>query len=66
MFVCFFVVVLQWISEVMHFCQGLPIILVGCKADLRNDPKTIEELGKNKQKPISQEDVKNFTTLVFL
>ncbi|KAJ2842989.1 GTP-binding protein Rho1 [Coemansia brasiliensis] len=28
----------KWISEVMHFCQGLPIILVGCKADLRSMP----------------------------
>ncbi|KAJ1845720.1 GTP-binding protein Rho1, partial [Coemansia sp. RSA 2611] len=28
----------KWISEVMHFCQGLPIILVGCKKDLRGEP----------------------------
>ncbi|KAJ1760706.1 GTP-binding protein Rho1 [Coemansia sp. RSA 2523] len=31
-------VVEKWISEVLHFCQGLPIILVGCKADLRAMP----------------------------
>jgi len=46
----------KWISEVMHFCQNLPIILVGLKCDLRNDPKVIEELAKNKQKPISHEE----------
>lgn len=46
----------QWISEVLHFCQGLPIILVGCKKDLREDPKVIEELAKNKQKPVSYEE----------
>ena len=46
----------QWISEVIHFCQGLPILLVGCKKDLRNDPKVIEELAKNKQKPVSTEE----------
>ncbi|KAF8752556.1 small GTPase superfamily Rho family [Rhizoctonia solani] len=41
----------KWISEVMHFCAGLPIILVGCKKDLRRDPKTIEELRKTSQRP---------------
>merc|ERR1712144_200043 len=45
----------KWISEVLHFCQGLPIILVGCKSDLRHDPKTIEELGKSSQKPVGPE-----------
>jgi hypothetical protein len=48
----------QWISEVLHFCQGLPIILVGCKSDLRQDPKTIEELAKTSQKPVTLEQVR--------
>lgn len=47
----------QWISEVLHFCQGLPIILVGCKKDLRFDQKTIEELHKTSQKPVTPEQV---------
>ena len=51
---------LQWISEVLHFCQGLPIILVGCKKDLRYDQKTIEELRKTSQKPVSPEEVSLF------
>ncbi|KAL8895208.1 MAG: hypothetical protein Q9192_003783 [Flavoplaca navasiana] len=45
----------KWISEVLHFCQGLPIILVGCKKDLRFDQKTIEELHKTSQKPVTPE-----------
>ncbi|KAI5285861.1 GTP-binding protein Rho1, partial [Ascosphaera acerosa] len=45
----------KWIPEVMHFCAGLPIILVGCKKDLRNDPRTIEELHKTSQKPVTTE-----------
>jgi len=48
----------QWISEVLHFCQGLPIILVGCKKDLRHDPKTIEELHKTNQTPVSEDQVR--------
>ena len=47
----------QWISEVLHFCQGLPIVLVGCKKDLRFDQKTIEELHKTSQKPVTPEQV---------
>lgn len=47
---------LQWISEVLHFCAGLPIILVGLKCDLRNDPKTIEELKKTRQAPVTTEE----------
>ncbi|KAI5778195.1 P-loop containing nucleoside triphosphate hydrolase protein [Geopyxis carbonaria] len=42
----------KWISEVLHFCNGLPIILVGCKKDLRHDQKVIQELAKTSQKPV--------------
>jgi Ras family protein A len=49
--------VLQWISEVMHFCAGLPVILVGCKKDLRRDQRTIEELRKTSQRPVTLEEV---------
>merc|ERR1711939_487847 len=46
----------KWISEVLHFCSGLPIILVGCKKDLRNDPKVTEELRRTSQRPVSRQD----------
>jgi len=49
----------KWISEVLHFCQNLPIILVGCKKDLRYDPKTIEELRKTSQKPVTPEEAES-------
>ncbi|CAI7623013.1 unnamed protein product [Penicillium pancosmium] len=45
----------KWISEVLHFCNGLPIILVGCKKDLRHAPETIEELRKTSQSPVTTE-----------
>ncbi|KAL9108634.1 MAG: hypothetical protein Q9227_006580 [Pyrenula ochraceoflavens] len=45
----------KWISEVLHFCSGLPIILVGCKKDLRHDRRVIDELQKTSQKPVSPE-----------
>ncbi|KAK4689838.1 hypothetical protein P7C73_g269, partial [Tremellales sp. Uapishka_1] len=43
----------KWISEVLHFCHGLPIILVACKVDLREDPKTKDDLRRLSQRPVS-------------
>ena len=42
--------------EVKKFCPNIPIILVGNKKDLRNDPKTIEELASKKQEPVKIEE----------
>ena len=57
----------QWYPEVNHFCRRIPIILVACKKDLRNDPKTLDELRKTSQHPISQGEVrKPFRSLVQL
>ncbi|KAI8639931.1 GTP-binding protein rhoA [Parasitella parasitica] len=46
----------KWISEVLHFCQGLPILLVACKKDLRDDPAKIEDLRKTSQRPVTYEE----------
>ncbi|KAF9392897.1 GTP-binding protein Rho1 [Podila verticillata] len=45
----------KWYPEVQHFCGGLPIVLVACKKDLRYDQRTIEELRRNNQSPVSPE-----------
>ncbi|CAG8757055.1 9967_t:CDS:2, partial [Gigaspora margarita] len=46
----------SWISAVTSICSGLPIILVGCKKDLRFDPKTIEGLRKTSERPVTPEE----------
>ncbi|KAJ1568879.1 GTP-binding protein Rho1 [Nowakowskiella sp. JEL0078] len=46
----------KWISEVRHFCNDLPVLLVACKKDLRYDKITIEKLRKQNQKPVSTEE----------
>jgi len=43
----------KWKGEVSHFCPQVPIILVGNKADLRDDQHTINELAQKGQKPVS-------------
>jgi Ras family protein A len=48
----------------MHFCAGLPIILVGCKIDLRHDPKIIDELSKASQRPTTPEEVCLYSALL--
>jgi cell division control protein 42 len=45
----------KWAPELKHYNPDTPFILVGTKADLRNDPETLEKMSKNKQAPISQE-----------
>ncbi|KAK4235593.1 hypothetical protein C8A03DRAFT_36541 [Achaetomium macrosporum] len=44
-------VLAKWIFEAAHFCKEVPVFLVGCKHDLREDPKTIGELIRTGQRP---------------
>ncbi|XP_075281811.1 rho-related GTP-binding protein RhoF-like [Opisthocomus hoazin] len=36
-------VLTKWYPEVNHFCKGVPVLLVGCKTDLRRDPEGRQE-----------------------
>jgi len=42
-----------WLPELRHHCPSVPIILVGTKIDLKEDEKTLEELKKSGQSPIT-------------
>lgn len=57
---------LQWISEVQHFCNGLPVLLVGCKKDLRRDPRVIEELRRINQRPVTPEEVRKCLSFLMI
>ncbi|KAL3317663.1 Rho GTPase protein rac1 [Cichlidogyrus casuarinus] len=43
----------KWFNEVNHHCPNTPIILVGLKADLKDNKDILEELAKKKQTPIT-------------
>ncbi|EIE90479.1 hypothetical protein G6F46_006153 [Rhizopus delemar] len=43
----------KWVPEVKRYCPGLPIILVACKIDLREDQTVIEELSKQSEQVTS-------------
>ena len=63
------IALIQWIGEVNHFCRGIPVVLVGCKKDLRHDPATIDFLRKQNQQPVATAQVSTnltFTATIYL
>jgi small GTP-binding protein len=46
----------KWIPELRQYCPDTPIVLVGTKADLRNDPVTLDQLKAQGQTPVSGEE----------
>ncbi|UJR33114.1 hypothetical protein I4U23_020571 [Adineta vaga] len=44
----------KWIPELNRYAPRIPIVLVGTKLDLRNDPSTLEQLAEKNQRPITQ------------
>ncbi|MFH4976483.1 hypothetical protein AB6A40_003192 [Gnathostoma spinigerum] len=44
----------KWIPEIRHNCPDAPILLIGTKLDLRDDPETLRILGTENKQPISR------------
>ena len=55
----------KWIPEVHHHCPDAPIILVGTKADLREDPDELARLEAKGEKVVNEEQV-NYGVLLSL
>lgn len=45
--------IMKWYPEISHHAPEVPIILVGTKLDLRDDPKTIQGLREKRMSPIT-------------
>ncbi|NWX14118.1 RHOF protein, partial [Aegotheles bennettii] len=48
----------KWYPEVNHFCKGIPVLLVGCKTDLRRNPEVLQRLREARLEPISRQQAK--------
>jgi len=46
----------KWWPEIQHHAPGVPIILVGTKSDLRNDPAMAQQLANKGLRVVSQEE----------
>ncbi|KAF4893086.1 GTP-binding protein rho2 [Colletotrichum fructicola] len=46
----------KWVEEVTRLCPGVPIILVGLKKDLREDPVAIEEMRKKSLRFVTSQE----------
>jgi len=45
----------KWIPEVTHHCPNTPIIVVGTKIDLRDDPEAMDKLASKNLKVVTSE-----------
>jgi len=43
----------KWFPEIQHHAPGVPIILVGTKEDLRNDPSTLQRMREKGLTPVA-------------
>lgn len=50
----------KWLPEILHFCDGVPYLLVGLKSDLRSDPVSLSLLSAQGTRPISREQAERF------
>lgn len=46
----------QWYPEVSHFCEGVPVILIATKIDLRRDQRAIDLLKAQGRHPVTTEE----------
>lgn len=46
-------VIIKWFPEVAHFCRGTPMVLIGCKTDLRKDKEQLRKLRAAQLEPIT-------------
>ena len=54
----------KWMPEVRHFCGRCPVILVGCKKDLRTEPQTLARLKDEGERPVASAVGKHIATLI--
>ncbi|KAI8365197.1 ras-like protein family, member Ab [Radiomyces spectabilis] len=46
----------KWLYEILQHCPNVPYVLVACKADLRNDKRTLDDLQQISRKPVTRQE----------
>merc|ERR1712062_285273 len=49
---------MKWAPEIQNHCPGTPVVLVGTKADLRQDPATQKQLSAKNMKMVTTEEAR--------
>ncbi|RUS14222.1 P-loop containing nucleoside triphosphate hydrolase protein, partial [Jimgerdemannia flammicorona] len=57
-------VLTKWIEEVNTDCPGVPVILVGLKKDLREDPNIVAEMQRKGQSFVSQQQAETIAAQI--
>ena len=52
----------KWHPEVTHHCPGTRMLLVGLKADLRNDESVVARLREKRQEPVTREQAEKLAS----
>lgn len=47
----------KWIAEISEHCQGVKIVLVALKCDLREDINVVRNMQRYGERPVSYEEV---------
>lgn len=55
----------KWFPELKHHAPNVPIILVGTKLDLRDEPGVVQKLREQRLEPVSPEQVLNASFFEF-
>jgi hypothetical protein len=53
----------QWLPKILQHGSSIPIVLVGCKLDLREDPAVVAQLRAASQSPVATEQVEHVPVL---
>jgi Rho family, other len=56
----------KWMTEISEHCQGVKIVLVALKCDLREDQNIIRNMQRHGERPVSYEEVTKYYKVSYI